>query len=100
MLTRRWLPGGTANAIEANQAEFRAGPEIPVRRLGDRVDIAKGEPVPDPPRGACVLADLQRWVQRQGRRRPQEKTERANRDKRESTFHLRPCRPHRSRNRR
>src|SRR5208337_2602014 len=36
MLTRRWLPRNTANAIEAKQAEFRAEPEIPVRRLGNR----------------------------------------------------------------
>ena len=50
MLTRGWLPGDTANAIEAEQAEFRAEPEIPIGCLGHRVDVAQGEPVPDGPR--------------------------------------------------
>ena len=63
MLTRRWLPGDTANAIEAKQAEFRAEPEIPIGCLGHRVDVAHGEPVPDGPRGVRVLVDVERGVQ-------------------------------------
>ena len=65
MLTRRWLPGDTANAIEAKQAEFRAEPEIPIGRLGNRVDVAQGEPIPDGPRRMRVLADVERGIQRE-----------------------------------
>ena len=59
MLTRRWLPGATANAIEAKQAEFCAEPEIPIGRLGHRVDVALEGPILDGPRGMRVLTDVQ-----------------------------------------
>src|SRR5271165_2682820 len=62
MLTRRWLPGATANAIEAKQAEFCAEPEIPIGRLGHRVDVALEGPILDGPHGMCVLTDVKRWV--------------------------------------
>ena len=65
MLTRWWLPGDAAVAIEAKQAEFRAEPKIAIRSLGNRVDIAFEEPFPNGPRGVRVLADVQRWVQRE-----------------------------------
>src|SRR5208337_316885 len=65
VLTRRWLPGDSVDAIEAIQAEFAAQPEIPVWRLSHREDGADGEPVPGSPRSVPVLADLQRRVQRQ-----------------------------------
>src|SRR5215469_18135510 len=35
ILTRRGLPGGAPNAIEAKQAEFRAQAEVTVGRLGN-----------------------------------------------------------------
>ena len=89
MLTRRWLPGDTANAIEAKQAEFRAQPEIAIGRLGHREDGADGEPVPGSPRSVPVLADIQRWVQRQNRSRPEQEDERADRNERQRRFHLR-----------
>ena len=65
LLTRRWVPREKANAIEAKQAEFGPQPEIPIGRLGHRVDVAQGEPVPDRPRVVRVLADLQRRAQRE-----------------------------------
>lgn len=65
MLTRRWFPADTANAIEANQPEFRSEPEIPVRRLGHRVDVAQGKPVPGGPNGLRVLADIERRSERE-----------------------------------
>src|SRR6185369_1690892 len=40
LLTRRGVPGDKANAIEAEQAEFAAQPQIPVGRLGHREDSA------------------------------------------------------------
>ena len=80
MLTRRCLPGDAANAIEANQAELRAEPEIPTGRPGNRVDIAIDEPTPDGPRSMRVLADIQGWIQRKNRRRPEQHVERAKRN--------------------
>ena len=59
------VPRDDANAIEAKKAELPTEPEIPIWRLGHRVDVADGEPVPDGPRGMRVLADLQRRVQRE-----------------------------------
>ena len=44
LLTRRWVPGEKANAIEAKQPEFGSQPEIPIGRLGHRVDVAQGDP--------------------------------------------------------
>jgi hypothetical protein len=46
----------------ARQPEFPAKPEVPVRRLGYRVDVAQREPVPNGPRGVRVLANIQRWI--------------------------------------
>ena len=61
--TRRWLPRNTANAIEPKQAKFRAKPEIPIWRLGYRVNVAQGESLPNGPRSARVLADIERRIQ-------------------------------------
>jgi len=60
MLTHRWLPGASANAIEAKQSEFCAEPEIPIGCLGNGVDVAQGETLPDGPDGVRVLADVER----------------------------------------
>ena len=63
MLPGGWLPRGSANAIEAKHAEFRAEPEIPIGRLGNRVDVALDEATPDSPRHVRILADLKRGIQ-------------------------------------
>jgi hypothetical protein len=65
MLTSGWLPRGSANAIEAKHAEFRAEPEIPIGRLRNRVDVALDEPTPDSPRLMGILADVKRGIQRE-----------------------------------
>src|SRR6185295_1073828 len=75
LLTRRWLPGEKANAIEAKQPEFGPEPEIPIGCLGHGVDVAQRKPVPNRPRVVRVLADPQRWAPResagsQGEQRP------------------------------
>ncbi len=62
MLTRWWLPGETAIAIETKQAELRAEPKITIRSLGDRVDITSKEPIADCPRGVRVLTNVERWI--------------------------------------
>ena len=62
MLTRRRLPRSGPNAIEANQAEFGAKPEITVGRLSNRVDDAFDKAFADRPRGVRVLIDVERWV--------------------------------------
>src|SRR5208337_2600308 len=89
LLTRGWWPGDTAITVETKQSEFRAEPEIPIGRLGHRVDVTEREPVPDGPRGMRVLADIERRVQRQNRSRPEQEDERANRNERQCRFHLR-----------
>ena len=58
------LPWAPSNAIEAEQTEFCAQPEISVGCLGHCIDVALEEPIPDGPCAMRVLADLQRWVQR------------------------------------
>src|SRR6266487_1878050 len=59
------LPGHGPDAIEANEAELRAQPEIAVGRLGDGVDGALGEALADLPRRVRVLADVQGRIQRE-----------------------------------
>src|ERR1017187_2675314 len=87
MLASGWLPHDPANAVEANHAEFRGKPEIPVGRLSHCEDIAQGEPVPAGPRAMRILADVQRWVQRQSARRAQQECETANCNERQRSFH-------------
>jgi hypothetical protein len=65
MLTGRWFPADTANAIEAEQAEFRAEPEIPIGCLGNRVNGPLEKPVPNGPRVMRVLGDVEGWIQRE-----------------------------------
>jgi hypothetical protein len=62
LLTIGWLPRNRANTIEAKNAEFRAQPNVPIRRLRDRADPAFGEAVADFPRRMRVLADIERGV--------------------------------------
>jgi hypothetical protein len=62
MLTRRRLPWNGPNAVEPQQAEFGAEPEITVRRLSDGSDGAFEKAVTDCPRGMGVLTDVERWV--------------------------------------
>ena len=71
VLTRRRLPGDAAITVESKQAEFRAKPKITIRRLGNRVDIALEEPIPNGPGGVRVLANLQRGAQRESARQQQ-----------------------------
>jgi hypothetical protein len=60
--TRCWLPRNRSNAVEANQAEFGAQPEITVRRLRNCVDEAFEKAVADRPRSVRVLIDVQSRV--------------------------------------
>ena len=62
MLPRRRLPWDGPDAIEAEQAEFGAEPEIAVGRLSNCVDDAFGKAVAGLPRGVRVLTDVKRWV--------------------------------------
>jgi len=62
MLARWRLPWDEPNAIEANQAKFRAQPEITVGRLSNGRDGAFEKAVADGPRVVGVLIDVERWV--------------------------------------
>src|SRR5262249_55663614 len=73
LLARRRLPVDGPNTIEAKQPEFRSQPEITVPRLGDGVDAALEKPVTNPPRGVCVLTDVERGIQREGAREQRHK---------------------------
>ena len=66
LLPPRWLPGHSVNTIESEQAEFTAEPEIPVRCLGHRKDVARKETIPEDPRRVAVLADLERRIKCEG----------------------------------
>src|SRR5215472_9777834 len=63
MLIRGRLPRDGADTIEAKQAEFCTQPEIAVRRLRNRDNLAFNEPVADLPSRVGVLADVERGVQ-------------------------------------
>src|SRR6516164_2633035 len=63
LLPGRRLPGRRANAVESEQAELPAEPEIPVRCLSHAEDIASREPVPGGPRGVSVLLDTEGRIQ-------------------------------------
>ena len=56
-------PSDSPNAIEPQQAEFRAQPEITIRCLCDGVNEALGEAVAHPPCGMRILVDVERVVQ-------------------------------------
>src|SRR4029077_14726568 len=63
MLIRWQLPGDISDTIKTDQAEFRAQPEIPVRRLNNLDNLAFGKAIADLPRRVRVLADIQRRIQ-------------------------------------
>src|SRR4029453_11849551 len=65
-------PSDSPNAIKAQQAEFGAEPEIAIGRLCDSVNDALGEPVAHLPCGVGVLADVERGIQRIGKRAARE----------------------------
>lgn len=88
MLARRWLPGNTAHAIETKQAEFRAQPNIPIGRLRHREDSSRGKPVPGSPRGMPVLANIQRGIERQEGRSPEQQAQRAYRKECQTSLHV------------
>ena len=62
MLTRRRLPGNSADAIETQQSGLRRQPEVTVRGLSNFVDRARGKTLADCPRCVCVLADIERGI--------------------------------------
>src|SRR4030095_16160844 len=68
LLTCGKFPRNKANPIETKQSEFPAEPQIAIRCLGHRENGAQRVPLPDGPRGVGVLIDLQRRVERAGRR--------------------------------
>jgi hypothetical protein len=59
MLAHWWLPRYEPNAVEANQAEFRAEPEIAVGRLSNRVYGPFEKAFADHPNAVCVLIDAE-----------------------------------------
>src|SRR5262249_7088889 len=62
----RWrLPGDRSDSIEANEGELRCQPEIAVGRLGHRGDDAFGKALSNLPRHVRVLADVERWIERE-----------------------------------
>jgi hypothetical protein len=63
-LTGWRLPRDSADAIEAIQARLGAEPQIAVGRLRNRRDRASGKAVANLPRRVCVLANVQRRIQR------------------------------------
>ena len=65
VLTRRRLPEDTVvTPSKRNKPNSRAEPEIPIGRLGHRVDAPFEEPVSDGPRGMRILADIERRIER------------------------------------
>jgi hypothetical protein len=63
LLICRWVPRESANTVEAKKAEFRPEPEIPVGRLGYRINVTDCEPVPYGPCSVGVLGDVERGIQ-------------------------------------
>jgi hypothetical protein len=63
VLARGWLPGDTPNAVESEQAEFGAEPEITVGCLSNRVDDGFEKAVADGPGIVRVLTNVQRRIQ-------------------------------------
>jgi hypothetical protein len=61
-LTRGRLPSGGPNAVEPEQAEFRAEPEITVGRLSNRVEGSREKAFADGPRFMRVLIDVERGI--------------------------------------
>src|SRR5262249_39983903 len=62
------LPGCGLYSGEANQTKLRTEPKIAVRRLSYRIDIALAKAVAALPGCVCVLADIQRRIQRKSTR--------------------------------
>jgi hypothetical protein len=59
MLAHWWLPSYEPNAVEANQAEFRAEPEIAIARLSNRVYGPFERALADRPNAVCVFIDAE-----------------------------------------
>ena len=59
LLTARRLPRNGANAVKAKQTKFRTQPEITVGSLGNRIYLASGKALANPPRGVGVLIDVE-----------------------------------------
>lgn len=62
--TGRWLPGNDAVAIETQQSGLRRKPEVTVRGLSNFMNRARGKALTDFPRCMCILADVERGIQR------------------------------------
>jgi len=65
LLTGGRLPLDLLDTIEPKQTEFRAQPEVPVLRLSNCDDRAFGKAIADLPRCVCVLAHVERRIQRE-----------------------------------
>jgi hypothetical protein len=61
-----------ANSVEPKQAELRCEPEIPVRRLSNRMNRSSATSLADSPRRVGILIHIERWVQRKHARAPQQ----------------------------
>ena len=74
---RPWwrLPRPHRDAVEAKQAGLRPEPEISVLCLCERDNLRGNEALADLPRCVCVLADVERGVQRERRRRVSQQTD-------------------------
>ena len=67
-------------AVVANDTGRGTQPEVTVRRLGDCVDCPIREAVAKGPGQMRVLSDIERWVKRTHRRRPEQQGSRAKRN--------------------
>jgi hypothetical protein len=78
------FPWNIPDTIESKQAEFRTQPKVSVLRLSNCDDCTLGKTPADWPRRVCVLADVQRRVQRERARAPREQHARQHNAKRDS----------------
>src|SRR6266852_6252098 len=78
IFTRWRLPWHGSNAIESQEPEFRAQPQITVACLRYRGDCALRKPIADLPRRVRVLAHVQRRIQRQRTRAPRQQPSQSN----------------------
>jgi hypothetical protein len=87
LLSRRGLPGNAPNSIEAKQAELRPEPQITVGRLSDRSDEAIRNAIARRPRRVRVLADMERWIQRESKGAARQQNPKG---QQRSPWHVRP----------
>ena len=59
----RRLPFDVPDAVETEQPEFGAQPQIPIGRLSKRADGSPGEAFADLPRGVRILGYVERRVE-------------------------------------